>query len=209
MTEYDVFLRFRKQVFSLAEEIGVAAACRAMGIHRSTSYRWCRQAPVWKSCTRESGVPQNAELDEPADRTAGLGLRPGPSDPLAHSASPMSSDAPSGVALGSAPTECTRCFAINGLNTMAKRLGRGPIRGTAGADQARARARHRRLTPRRAGFRWAVLDRSAVRSQGCVLPIHCHRRRLRIHLGRVASHSQESLGPVDQFAGTPGCPRPL
>ena len=43
MTQDDALFRFRKRAISLAEEIGVAAACRAMGIHRSTFYRWRAQ----------------------------------------------------------------------------------------------------------------------------------------------------------------------
>ena len=44
MSEDDALFRFRLRVFALAEEMGnVRAACRAMGIHRSTFYRWRRQ----------------------------------------------------------------------------------------------------------------------------------------------------------------------
>ncbi len=43
MTQDDALFRFRKRAMSLAEEIGVSAACRAMGIHRSTYYRWRAQ----------------------------------------------------------------------------------------------------------------------------------------------------------------------
>jgi len=39
LTQDDALFRFRKRVISLAEEIGVSAACRAMGVHRSTYYR--------------------------------------------------------------------------------------------------------------------------------------------------------------------------
>jgi transposase InsO family protein len=41
MSEDDVLFGFRLRVFTLADELGnVAAACRAMGIERSTYYRW-------------------------------------------------------------------------------------------------------------------------------------------------------------------------
>lgn len=44
MTDDDALFRFRQRVFALAEELGsVRAACRAMGIHPSTFYRWRRQ----------------------------------------------------------------------------------------------------------------------------------------------------------------------
>lgn len=45
MTQGDVLYRFRLRTMALAEELGNArAACRVMGIHPSTYYRWRRQA---------------------------------------------------------------------------------------------------------------------------------------------------------------------
>ena len=44
MTQDDLLYRFRLRVFAIAAELGnVRAACRAMGIHPSTYYRWKRQ----------------------------------------------------------------------------------------------------------------------------------------------------------------------
>ena len=44
MTQDDLLYRFRPRVFAIAAEFGtVRAACRAMGIHPSTYYRWKRQ----------------------------------------------------------------------------------------------------------------------------------------------------------------------
>ncbi len=44
MSEDDVLFGFRLRVFTLADELGnVSAACRAMGIDRSTYYRWKRR----------------------------------------------------------------------------------------------------------------------------------------------------------------------
>jgi transposase-like protein len=44
VTQDDALYRFRLRVFALAEELDNArAACRAMGIHPSTFYRWRRQ----------------------------------------------------------------------------------------------------------------------------------------------------------------------
>ena len=40
MSDDDVLFGFRLRLFSLAGEIGVRAACRAMGVHHSTYYRW-------------------------------------------------------------------------------------------------------------------------------------------------------------------------
>ena len=44
MTQDDLLYRFRLRTFAIAAELGnVRAACRAMGIHPSTYYRWKRQ----------------------------------------------------------------------------------------------------------------------------------------------------------------------
>jgi len=40
MTHDDVLFGYRVQLFALAGEVGVAQACRLMGVHRSTYYRW-------------------------------------------------------------------------------------------------------------------------------------------------------------------------
>src|SRR6185312_2367842 len=40
MTKDDVLFGYRLQLFALAAERGVSEACRLMGVHRSTYYRW-------------------------------------------------------------------------------------------------------------------------------------------------------------------------
>jgi transposase InsO family protein len=48
VTEDDVLFGFRLRCFTLAEELGnVSAACRAMGIERSTFYRWKSKVDRW------------------------------------------------------------------------------------------------------------------------------------------------------------------
>ena len=48
MSEDDVLFGFRLRCLTLAEELGnVSAACRAMGIERSTYYRWKRRVDRW------------------------------------------------------------------------------------------------------------------------------------------------------------------
>jgi transposase InsO family protein len=42
MTQDDVLFGYRLQLFALAAELGVSQACRLMGVHRSTYYRWKR-----------------------------------------------------------------------------------------------------------------------------------------------------------------------
>src|SRR6266700_5816846 len=43
VSQDDVLFGYRLQLFDLAGRIGVAAACRNFGIHRSTYYRWKAQ----------------------------------------------------------------------------------------------------------------------------------------------------------------------
>jgi transposase InsO family protein len=43
MTESDVLFGYRLRLFALAAERGVSEACRLMGVHRSTYYRWKAQ----------------------------------------------------------------------------------------------------------------------------------------------------------------------
>ena len=40
VTDSDVLFHFRLRLFALAAEMGVSAACRTLGVHRSTYYRW-------------------------------------------------------------------------------------------------------------------------------------------------------------------------
>jgi len=42
MSEDDVLFGYRLQLVDLAGRIGVSAACRTFGVHRSTYYRWKR-----------------------------------------------------------------------------------------------------------------------------------------------------------------------
>ena len=47
MSHDDVLFGFRARLFALAGEIGVRPACRAMGVHHSTFYRWKRRVDRW------------------------------------------------------------------------------------------------------------------------------------------------------------------
>jgi transposase len=48
VTEHDVLVGFRLRLFTLAEELGnVSAACRAMGVDRSTYYRLKKRVDRW------------------------------------------------------------------------------------------------------------------------------------------------------------------
>jgi transposase-like protein len=56
MTQDDVLFGYRLQLFALAAERGISQACRLMGVHRSTYYRWKRQVDRqgWRCSGRES-----------------------------------------------------------------------------------------------------------------------------------------------------------
>ena len=71
MTPGDVLYRFRVRTLALAEELGnVRAACRAMGIHHSTFYRWLAHlgASVSRCCDPASAT----ELARPSPKWSGL-----------------------------------------------------------------------------------------------------------------------------------------
>ena len=62
MSPDDALYRYRVRVFALAEEMGsVRAACRALGIHPSTFYRWrklVRRGGLEMLRPRERRIPQ-------------------------------------------------------------------------------------------------------------------------------------------------------
>jgi len=47
MSHDDVLVGYRRRLFTLAQEIGVRPACRAMGVHHATYYRWKHQVDRW------------------------------------------------------------------------------------------------------------------------------------------------------------------
>ena len=47
MSEDDVLFGYRLRLFALAGEIGIRPACRAMGVHHSTYYRWAEKVERW------------------------------------------------------------------------------------------------------------------------------------------------------------------
>jgi hypothetical protein len=47
MSHDDVLFGYRLRLFTLAAQIGVRPACRAMGVHHSTFYRWKAKVDRW------------------------------------------------------------------------------------------------------------------------------------------------------------------
>ncbi len=112
MTEDDVLFGFRLRCLTLAEELGnVAAACRTMGVERSTYYRWKRKVDRWGMealRVRERRRPRMPNQIGPhlEQRILAFALaRPG----LGPGGSPRSSDGRSGAASGSRSTASGGC----------------------------------------------------------------------------------------------------
>jgi hypothetical protein len=113
VTQDDLLYRFRLRTFAIAAELGnVRAACRAMGIHPSTYYRWKRQLDRHGPeilRPRERRVPRMANATSPLveQRVVAFALghpasgRPG---------SPPSWPGPSGVGSGCRPTGYGGCW---------------------------------------------------------------------------------------------------
>ena len=189
----------------------MAAACRAMGIHRSTYYRWRHQVLRFGLDIlhpRERRPPPDAQLDLPADRAAGAGVLPRPPHGRA-TANLRRAQAPQVGRVSHLPQWCSQGPAPpRAQHTRAKRLGLVRLRRAPGADRAGAPrgAPHRRRSPRRARLDGLLLDQEPVRRQGDVLAIHRDRRRLRVHLGRGAPHPQEPVGSLDLGPGAASGP---
>ena len=114
MTQDDLLYRFRLRTFAMAAELGnVRAACRAMGIHPSTYYRWKRQLDRHGPeilRPRERRVPRMANATSPLieQRVVAFALgHPG----LGRPGSPPSWPGPSGAGSCCRPMGCGGCLA--------------------------------------------------------------------------------------------------
>jgi Winged helix-turn helix len=116
MANDDVLFGFRLRLFALAAEIGVRPACRAMGVHHSTPYRWKRRVDRWgleALRVRERRRPRMPNELGPhlEQRILAFSLaHPG----LGRSGSPPSWPGRSGAGSGSRPTESGACSAGTG-----------------------------------------------------------------------------------------------
>ena len=125
MTQDDALFRFRVRLFGLAREIGVRAACRAMGVHHSTYYRWKRQVdrfgldilrPRERRRPRMANTtPQHIEQRVVAFALGHPGFGPGR----------ISAERrrPKWGGIRISPNGVWRALRRHGLNTRAKRLG--------------------------------------------------------------------------------------
>ncbi len=125
MTQDDLLYRFRLRVFAMAGELGnVRAACRAMGIHPSTYYRWKRQLDRYGPeilRPRERRVPRMANATSPLleQRVVAFALgRPG----FGPTGSPPRWPSPAGAPSGSGQ-RVWRMLRRHGLQIRSRRYG--------------------------------------------------------------------------------------
>ena len=168
MTQDDVLFGYRLQLFALAARARrQSQACRLMGVHRSTYYRWKRAGRAPRAGDAAPARAPPAADAQPAlgdGRAADRGVRARP--PRAGAAADrVAAGAPGmGRAARLSPTASTRRCVRHGLNTRAKRLAlvagyRAPYRAAA---RARARAAHRHAAGRAS---WSASTASS--SAGC------------------------------------------
>jgi transposase len=126
VTQDDLLYRFRLRVFAIAAELGnVRAACRAMGIHPSTYYRWKRQLDRYGPeilRPRERRVPRmaNATSVLVSQRVVGFALGH-PGFGPARIAAELARPCWGGISLST--NEVWRVLRRHGLSTRAKRYG--------------------------------------------------------------------------------------
>jgi transposase InsO family protein len=214
VTQDDLLYRFRLRTFATAAELGtVRAACRAMGIHPSTFYRWKHQLDrhgpeVLRP--RERRVPQMANqtsvLVEQRVVAFALG-HPGfgPARIAAELARPKWGE------ISLSANGVWRVLRRHGLSTRAKRYGLG----SPATPPHRCRNSPRR---RRSGTctsiiqvswsSWTGSASAGCRHQGDGVAVHRHRRGLGLHLGHPAGDQAQPLSCLDQRPCPEGRRRP-
>jgi transposase InsO family protein len=124
VTQDDVLFGYRLQLFDLAGRIGVSAACRTFGIHRSTYYAWKRQVDQGglemlrprerRPAKMPNQLPRMVEERVLAFSIAHPGLGP------RRVASELARPEWGGIVVS--PSGVWRCLCRHGLNTRQKRL---------------------------------------------------------------------------------------
>jgi len=140
VSDDDVLFGFRLRLFSLAGEIGVRPACRAMGIHHSTYYRWKQKVDRWgleALRVRERRPPRmpNALGPHLEQRILAFSLAHPGFGPLRISAE-LARDKWGGLRIS--PNGVWRCLRRHGLSTRTRRL--SLVAGYAATYERRAAA---------------------------------------------------------------------
>jgi transposase len=213
MTQDDLLYRFRLRTFAMAAELGnVRAACRAMGIHPSTYYRWKRQLDRHGPeilRPRERRPPRMANTTSPLIEQRVVAFALGhPGFGPARIAVELARPKWGGIQLST--NGVWRVLRRHGLSTRAKRY--GLVAGYAALPELQ-RPTHRpsgtwtSITPASSSS-WTVSASAGCRDQGHRLAVHRHRRGLGLHLGHPPGHPAQPLGDLDQRPGPPSGCRP-
>ena len=214
MTHDDVLYRFRLRLFALSHELGnVRAACRLLGIHPSTYYRWRKPVLGWDLDAlrpRERRPPPVASTDAALAGTA----HPGPGHGLSGLGAGPAGGGVAAPAVGRAPAQPARQLeraAPRGPQYARQALGAhcrlpGPAR--AAAPPACAHPPHRGGAAGRPDATALLPCRSTGGLPRAHLAIHRHRGRLQLHLGHAPQHPEQSRGPPHRRARPARRPRP-
>jgi transposase len=209
VTNDEVRSRSRLRLFALAKEMGsVRAACRMLGVHHSTYYRWQRQLVRFGTeilHPRERRRPRMPNAISPMveQRVLALALANRGWGPQRLS---LELGRPKWGGLRVSGNGVWRVLKRHGLNTRAKRLG-GRFRRAAGAGATAgpSGAPPQGRPPWSSSSDGRLLHRPPERDPGRGLAVPRHRCRFRLHLGRASPDPQEPLGAVDLSLGpTPG-----
>ena len=198
MTEDDVLFGYRLQLFALAAERGVSEACRLMGVHRSTYYRWKHQvgrSGLEMLRPRERRRPQMPNQLSPVVEQRivafclghpGLGLR--------RVAARLARREWGGLVVS--PNGVYKALCRHGLNTRAKRLALvAGYRAPYEPPREPAPEPHIDTTVRESWSAW-----TASSSGACTAP------RARSGKSPRSTPTQASLGPIWSSPQRPGRP---
>ena len=205
MTADDVLYRYRLRALALAAELGnVRAACRALGIHHSTFYRWTQRSPsaTASSCCAPASAARRAMPNQTspmieqrvlAFALAHPGYGPGADRRRAWPAQVgrRSSDQRQRGLGGAAPPRPDHPRQAPGAG--------GRLHRPARARPAlRPRpVRHIQVSPARASWcRWTASSSAACRgTKGHRLAVHRHRRLLVLPVGRACTPAPATPRP--------------
>lgn len=189
MTQDDVLFGYRLRLFALAAEIGVRPACRQMGVHHSTYYRWKPMVErngleILRPRERRRPVMPNQLPAMVEERIVAFSLGHAGLGPKRIAAQLARSE---WGGLRVSPNGVWKVLCRHGLNSRAKRLALVAGHRAPYEPPARTRARAARRVPAAggAGRSRLLLRRPSARDQGSGLAACRLRHLLVVCLGRA------------------------